>query len=125
VQDRLGRLVELVAAATAELACPTADARSTLPRTVGEADVRQLEQIVDEVRGRIAIPPSFLYSAHGVAALLNVARTVARRAERRFVTLQRGEPAENRHLQPLLNRLCDAIFALTRFAEAGEEADNP
>lgn len=48
------------------------------------------------------------------AALLHVARTVCRRAERDLVTLARQEPIGPQTL-PYLNRLSDALFVMARY----------
>ena len=49
-----------------------------------------------------------------LAALLHVARTICRRAERLCVTLSREEPIE-RELVIFLNRLSDALFVFARW----------
>ena len=52
------------------------------------------------------------------AALLHVARTVCRRAERRAVTLSAAEDV-NPDALAYLNRLSDLLFILARAANAG------
>ena len=51
------------------------------------------------------------------AAHLHVCRTVCRRAERRAILVQDGNPEVVRYL----NRLSDLLFILSRGANAGDE----
>lgn len=67
-------------------------------------------------RYNAALPPlqEFILPAGSRAAsLCHVARTVCRRAERRVVTLTRGEPVSPLAVQ-YLNRLSDLLFILCR-----------
>ncbi|WP_427184271.1 cob(I)yrinic acid a,c-diamide adenosyltransferase [Bordetella bronchialis] len=52
------------------------------------------------------------------AALLHMARTICRRAERAVVALQRMEPV-NRPVLQYLNRLSDLLFVMARIANRG------
>ncbi len=58
------------------------------------------------------------------AALLHLARTVCRRAERRVVTLARREPV-NPEARAYLNRLSDLLFILARAANAERGDEEP
>jgi len=51
------------------------------------------------------------------SAALDLARTVARRAERRVIALADSGTVDATHLVPWLNRLSDAIFLLARALE--------
>lgn len=57
------------------------------------------------------------------AALLHVARTVCRRAERAVVALQRMEPV-NQPVVQYLNRLSDLLFVMARVANRALGADD-
>jgi cob(I)alamin adenosyltransferase len=57
-----------------------------------------------------------------VSATLDVARTVARRAERRVEELLHLGETENRHLQIYLNRVSDLLWLLARWVETANEA---
>jgi cob(I)alamin adenosyltransferase len=48
---------------------------------------------------------------------LDIARTVARRAERRMVTLHSKGLIRNPHILAYLNRLSDRLFVLSRYYE--------
>lgn len=79
-----------------------------------ESRVGDLEGIIDEVERRAGPLRSFIRpGGHEAAAVLHVARTVCRRAERRLVALHRADPVEPLYLR-YVNRLADALFALAR-----------
>jgi cob(I)alamin adenosyltransferase len=51
------------------------------------------------------------------AAALDVARTVARRAERRVCALQEGDQLRNSEIIVYLNRLADLLWLMARWVE--------
>jgi cob(I)alamin adenosyltransferase len=120
LRHRVEAMVELIAVAAAESACPTGRDRDAMPRVIGADDVAPLEEIRAASRRGAAIVAGFSRFTRRAAAMLNVARTVARRAERRLVTLQRGGPPPGGQLLPLLNRMGEALFVLAREAETDE-----
>jgi cob(I)alamin adenosyltransferase len=98
----------------AELATPPSARRPGMFR-VGAAEVAALEQLMDRCQKDLAPLRSFVLPGGGrVSALLHVARTVCRRAERDVVRLMRQEDIGD---QPLayLNRLSDLLFVLSRW----------
>jgi len=99
----------------AEIAAPGKEGQG--PR-VAATDVDALEAWID--RFDAALPALRVFILPGGTpggALLHVARTVARRAERRVVTLSRAEPL-NPEILRYLNRLADLLFVLARAANA-------
>jgi cob(I)alamin adenosyltransferase len=62
---------------------------------------------------------SWASSPSTIAAAIDLARTLVRRAERRAVSLQRAGLLENREVLRYLNRLSDLLFMLAREAEQG------
>jgi cob(I)alamin adenosyltransferase len=81
---------------------------------IGTAQVEGLEHTLDAFNE--ALPPlkEFILPGGGAAAAAcHLARTVARRAERRVWTLAAGEPV-NPHALHYLNRLSDLLFVLAR-----------
>jgi cob(I)alamin adenosyltransferase len=78
--------------------------------------VTWLEGLIDA--GTSELPPLEEFVLPGgepAAAHLHVARCVARRAERRCVTLaSQGEGEVSEHVVPYLNRLSDALFVFAR-----------
>jgi cob(I)alamin adenosyltransferase len=76
--------------------------------------VSVLEGRIDAVMGRFEPPTDFVVPGQNrVAALLDLARTVARRAERAAL----GAAAEDSQVVPYLNRLSDLLWALARWQD--------
>ena len=98
-----------------ELATP-ADAVYEGMYRVGDAEVRELERLIDECQKELAPLKSFVLPGGGrVGAFLHQARTVCRRAEREVLRLSRAEPIGDRPLA-YVNRLSDLLFVLSRWA---------
>ncbi|MCC6624465.1 MAG: cob(I)yrinic acid a,c-diamide adenosyltransferase [Deltaproteobacteria bacterium] len=77
-------------------------------------DVTALEAFIDRHNAPLGVLRSFvLPGGTRLNALLHLARTVCRRAERRAVTLSHHEPIGDQ-VVPWLNRLSDALFVLSR-----------
>jgi cob(I)alamin adenosyltransferase len=100
----------------ARLADPSSRIASRVAKaSVTEADVARLEQTIDRLEAEL--PPLVRFILPGgspAGALLHLARTVCRRAERRVVGLGSGavEPA----VVVYLNRLSDLLFVMARAA---------
>ncbi len=108
----------------ADLSVPFADAKRGRLRVTAE-QVERLEGWCDEANE--ALPPLRSFVLPGgseAAALLHLARTVCRRAERRAVTLAAREPV-NPEALAYLNRLSDLLFILARAANAAAGRDEP
>ncbi len=102
----------------AELAFPGEES-NLLKYRLGENDLQKLEEQILTFEDRMALPNKFiLYGSHEVSALLDVARAVVRRAERKIVALQQQEPLGSDILLPYLNRLSDALFIMARYEES-------
>ncbi len=100
----------------ADLSVPHEGDRSRL--RVKEVQVSWLEERCDEVNATLAPLKSFvLPGGTPAAAHLHVCRTVCRRAERRALLVEDGNPEVLRYL----NRLSDLFFILSRGANGGEE----
>ncbi len=100
----------------ADLATPQ-EVRAALPR-VSPDDVAALEAAIDRLDA--ALPPLrnfILPGGAAAAAQLQLARAVARRAEREVVALG-GTEAVNPQVQIYLNRLSDLLFVLARTVNA-------
>lgn len=89
---------------------------------VREEHVRQVEALIDGMEKSIPpirhfiIPGALHLSAH-----LDVARTLARRLERRVIQVQESEARKlSMHTTAYLNRLSSLFFALARFVEYKE-----
>lgn len=104
----------------ADLSVPLADRKRERLR-VTPAQVVRLEELCDRVNADLPPLRSFvLPGGTGPAALLHVARTVCRRAERAVVSLARTEDVNPAALA-YLNRLSDLLFILARAANAGHD----
>jgi cob(I)alamin adenosyltransferase len=80
--------------------------------------VTALEGEIDAIMERFELPAEFVVpGANRPSALLDLARTVVRRAERLAAA---HPPAEDSEVGPYLNRLSDLLWALARWQE-GEQ----
>lgn len=81
---------------------------------VTEGMVTSLERCIDTLSERVAPPSEFVVPGQNrVAALLDVARTVVRRAERNVLRVA----AEGSYVVPYLNRLSDLLWTMARWQE--------
>lgn len=84
------------------------------PRPLPDTEVERLEGYIDEIDG--SLPPLRRFVLPGGtpdSARANIARTVARRAERRIIALGRTAQV-NPAIICYVNRLSDLLFALAR-----------
>jgi len=81
---------------------------------VTQAMVKRLEEEIDRFDAELPVLSTFIVpDGTRAAAALHVARTVARRAERRTITLAQNEKL-NPELVPYLNRVSSLLFVLAR-----------
>ena len=81
------------------------------------AHVRALEQRIDRMQAVLPAQTSFVLPGQSeTSALLDIARTVARRAERHMAAAQRDYPMEPPNLQ-YINRLSDYLYILARYLD--------
>ncbi|MDO8593851.1 MAG: cob(I)yrinic acid a,c-diamide adenosyltransferase, partial [bacterium] len=94
-----------------------------------EGTVEEIGKIVNDIEKEI--PPIKGFSIAGgteLSALLDVARTLARRAERRIIAVTEAKLRElSTETMAYMNRLSSLLFALARLAnhEAGIAEENP
>jgi cob(I)alamin adenosyltransferase len=105
----------------ADLCNPIADDPPYPPLRITEDYITRLEGWCDEFNDRLPALDSFILPGGTPgAALLHVARTVSRRAERSAWALLRDEPERTGVLPAkYLNRLSDLLFILSRAANPG------
>ena len=105
----------------ADLCNPEAADPPYPPLRITEEYVTRLEGWCDEYNARLPKLDSFIIpGGTPAAALLHVARTVARRAERSAWTLLKADPGRTGELPAkYLNRLSDLLFILSRVANPG------
>ncbi|HEX6709771.1 MAG TPA: cob(I)yrinic acid a,c-diamide adenosyltransferase [Rubrobacter sp.] len=83
---------------------------------VGEDDLKLIDGALEEWHGRTEIPKEFVIPGESrPGALLDVARTVVRRAERSLVAA--GYAGEHPYAVRVVNRLSDLLFVLARNAD--------
>ncbi len=83
---------------------------------VGESDIEHLEGALEEWRDRTEIPKEFVVPGESpLGALLDVARSVVRRAERSLVAA--GYAEEHPDAVKVVNRLSDLLFVVARNAD--------
>jgi cob(I)alamin adenosyltransferase len=102
----------------ARLADPSSRIAGRVTKAVlGDADVARLEAAIDTLEA--ALPPLTKFILPGgspAGALLHLARTVCRRAERRVIAL--GAGAVEPIVVVYLNRLSDLLFVMARAANS-------
>lgn len=81
---------------------------------VSKREIEELEGIIERYEGELPELRRFIYPGGStVASCLHVARSVARRVERRLVALSEREPVRG-ELIAYLNRLSSLLFVLAR-----------
>ena len=121
IRNMLEQIQQVLLDICGDIATPS-DHPKKMQRAISPEQVKILEQWIDEVEAEL--PPWTHFILPGGtknAALLHLARTICRRAERRVVSLTRVEPV-NPAVLAYLNRLSDLLFVLPRLANhrAGE-----
>jgi cob(I)alamin adenosyltransferase len=82
-------------------------------------DVSQLERLIDELGAEVVLPKEFIVPGDTLAsAALDLARSVARRAERVVARLAHQGQFGNTEVLRYLNRLSSLLFVLARYEEA-------
>ena len=109
--DEVGKLLielqRLLYRVMGDVAMPKED------NAVGEEDLKFVDGVLEEWRGRSEIPKEFVIPGESrLGALLDVARSVARRAERSLVAA--GYAGEHPYAARVVNRLSDLLFVLAR-----------
>ena len=81
---------------------------------VSEEMINFLEKFIDEISSRFELPQEFVIPGQNrISALIDVARTVVRRAERRTISCE----IKDSLVVPYLNRLSDLLWAMARWQE--------
>lgn len=80
--------------------------------------VDRLEEEIDRIEASVGMPDEFVVpGGNPLAAALDLARTIIRRAERRAVEWQAASEAADSSIVPYLNRLADLVYMMAREAE--------
>jgi cob(I)alamin adenosyltransferase len=118
VDEEIASLIEALQKDLFALGAQLADPSSRIAwrvtkASIGEANVERLEQAIDRLEA--TLPPLRRFILPGgspAGALLHLARTVCRRAERRVIAL--GADAVDPILIVYVNRLSDLLFVMAR-----------
>lgn len=87
--------------------------------TMSRADVERLELLIRELEAKAPMPEGFILpGATPASAALDMARSIARRAERRCLSLERAGGLRNPEVRRWLNRLSLLLFVLARYEES-------
>jgi len=120
LHDLLVRLQRELFVVGAEMAtAPENRAKLTPGVSLVTADmVTALEPIIDDVTARFAAPQEFVLPGENrIAAALDLARTIIRRAERAAVAALHAGWLEGSAAVAYLNRLADLVYTLARWQE--------
>lgn len=99
----------------AELATPQEKRWAGMP-LAGDADAQALERAIDRAQNDLQPLANFIHPGGSMpGALLHVARTVCRRAERIIVALRAQDPQISGEAVRYVNRLSDALFVWARW----------
>ena len=90
-----------------------------LHRRIKKEDIKTLELFIEKLEKKDKVKKfSFVLPGRNtISAQLDIARTVARRAERRTATLKNKGMLKNKYILMYLNRLSDLLFLLARSCE--------
>lgn len=88
---------------------------------VDEAMLGVLEDMLRVAEEAVEMPHEFIVPGSSrLSSVLDVSRTVVRRAERRVIALDHDRLVPGAWLMPYLNRLADLLWVLARLAEQAE-----
>ncbi|HRA04113.1 MAG TPA: cob(I)yrinic acid a,c-diamide adenosyltransferase [Arachnia sp.] len=119
---RLHHVQQRLFVLAAELASD-AEGVAALADTIAQPDIDDLERLIDDCLAITGPQRAFVVPGRDPrSATFHHARTVARRAERRTLTLAESEPVRP-ELIKYLNRLSDAVYAVARLTETWADRD--
>jgi cob(I)alamin adenosyltransferase len=110
IQKNLSRLMGQLAAKDVEY-----------PDSITQKDVTKLTELVQDYEIRVDLKGFVIPGSTLPSSKLDVCRTIARKAERRIVSLSQKEAVPELILQ-YINRLSDFLFILARWIEKKENA---
>lgn len=108
-----------------DLATPASEQPEFHVPRIEARHVEALEGLIDELTEAVGPLENFILPGGSPgAAVLHVARTVCRRAERRIIALGREEDI-GEQMVPYVNRLSDALFVMSRFENMQSGVSEP
>ena len=119
LDDLLAELQNELFVVGSDLASTKDAQQRNIPR-ISKENITAMEKTIDKFEAELLPLKVFILPGGGIAAsLLHNARTVARRAERCIVALNKTETL-NEQLVPFMNRLSDLLFVMARVANHRE-----
>ncbi|MGB2660902.1 MAG: cob(I)yrinic acid a,c-diamide adenosyltransferase [Candidatus Omnitrophota bacterium] len=113
-KDLLERIQRAVYVISSEIAIGTEEKRKH-GTILKKADADWAESVVYELEGKVKLKNYFYTPGENeLSALIDIARTVARRAERSVVGLFKKEKLKNEYILSYLNCISDILFILAR-----------
>lgn len=92
-------------------------------RTISNESVAWLEEQTDTISDEVVIPDEFIVPGDSKAgAVIDLARTIVRRAERHIALLFHQKMIENHELMRYINRLSSLCFALELLENQADES---
>ncbi|MEO8744543.1 MAG: cob(I)yrinic acid a,c-diamide adenosyltransferase [Candidatus Dormiibacterota bacterium] len=101
------------------------ESKTSFAHTSAE-NVDRLDELIAELERSVTMPDGFILpGATPASGALDLARAITRRAERRYVGLERADAKHNHEVARWLNRLSLLLFVLGRYEEdlAGRRAE--
>jgi cob(I)alamin adenosyltransferase len=102
--------------------------RTLLKREIAQKEVDWLTRLSTDFEASLVPEPKFIiYGEAYVSSILDVARAVSRRAERRVAEMKSKRMLSNAKILEYLNRLSDVLYLLARYEEkkAGVKPRHP
>jgi cob(I)alamin adenosyltransferase len=102
--------------------------RSLLRREITQEEVDWLTQLSTDFEASLKPKPKFIiYGGTYISSILDVARAVSRRGERRVAEMKSKRMLQNIKILEYLNRLSDVLYLLARYEErkAGVKPRHP
>lgn len=98
-----------------------ASTNESFPQPITQEDTEKLTALVHDYEQRVNLQGFVIPGSTAQSAKLDVCRTIARRAERRIITLSKTENISPAILQ-YVNRLSDFLFIIARWIEKKDDA---
>ena len=94
-------------------------ALNKLKKRIDSSFIDCLDKVILDLEGKkgLKVRCFQLSGASPVSSILDLSRTIARKLERRVVTLNRKKLLSNKYILVYLNRLSDLLFLLARLSE--------
>lgn len=123
MNSSLKEVQKMLFVAGSDAACELKGSRQ-VPR-IGASDTAMIEKMTDDLLSKLPTLRNFILPGGSqTGAMLQLARSVCRRAERRILTASKSQDM-NPELLPFFNRLSSYLFNLSRWANkrAGRKED--